>query len=418
MLEVLMRGFSRGAAALAVAVFLMTTLAFAQSEVKKSPFGVGPTPTVTAQATSEPQFGGGIWGWAMATQQRYSRDLASAVRDLKTANPMAAAATLAWISFAYGVLHAAGPGHGKAVISSYVLANRQTMRRGIFLSFLSAFFQACSAILLVGILALLVKATSIQMRSAESWIETISWALVALVGVWLLYRQVRPLIGGRGRAHDHQHSHAPTPSTVSATPHVHGPGCGHDHGHDHARPAIAAQALETAGSGHAHGPGCGHDHGSVAAVAGAPHVHGPGCGHGHAASAPAHVHDASCGHAHMPEPSQLEGPWSWPKAISLALTVGIRPCSGAILVLLFALSQGLLWAGIFATFVMSLGTALTVSALAALAVGSREVALRWAGPDSPWAARLQTGVGIAAAALVIGLGTAGFLASLRGPAPF
>ena len=120
----------------------------------------------------------------------------------------------------------------------------------------------------------------------------------------------------------------------------------------------------------------------------------------------------------MPEPSQLEGPWSWPKAISLALTVGIRPCSGAILVLLFAMSQGLLWAGVFATFVMSLGTALTVSALAALAVGSREAALRWAGRDSQWASRLQTGVGIVGALLVVVLGAAGFLASLRGPAPF
>jgi nickel/cobalt transporter (NicO) family protein len=120
----------------------------------------------------------------------------------------------------------------------------------------------------------------------------------------------------------------------------------------------------------------------------------------------------------MPEPSQLEGPWSWPKAISLAMTVGIRPCSGAILVLLFALSQGLLWAGVFATFVMALGTAITVSALAALAVGSREAALKWAGQDSPWASRLQNGAGILGALLVLVLGAAGFLASLQGSAPF
>ena len=120
----------------------------------------------------------------------------------------------------------------------------------------------------------------------------------------------------------------------------------------------------------------------------------------------------------MPEPSQLEGPWVWSKAISLALTVGIRPCTGAILVMLFALSQGLLWAGIFATFMMSFGTALTVSALAALAVGSRDLAIRWAGRESPWASRLETFAGVAAAVMVILLGTAGFVASLHGPAPF
>ncbi|MGL1604091.1 nickel/cobalt transporter, partial [Vibrio parahaemolyticus] len=67
----------------------------------------------------------------LAVQQQYQRQMASAVRDMKSNHPMAAAATLAFISFVYGVLHAAGPGHGKAVISSYVLANRQTVRRGI-----------------------------------------------------------------------------------------------------------------------------------------------------------------------------------------------------------------------------------------------------------------------------------------------
>jgi nickel/cobalt transporter (NicO) family protein len=120
----------------------------------------------------------------------------------------------------------------------------------------------------------------------------------------------------------------------------------------------------------------------------------------------------------MPEPSQLEGPWSWTKAISLAMTVGIRPCTGAILVMLFALSQGLLWAGIFATFMMSFGTALTVSALAALAVGSRDLALRLTGKESAWAGRLETAIGIGGALFVVLLGVAGFITSLTVTSPF
>jgi nickel/cobalt transporter (NicO) family protein len=120
----------------------------------------------------------------------------------------------------------------------------------------------------------------------------------------------------------------------------------------------------------------------------------------------------------MPEPAQLEGPWSWSKALGLALTVGIRPCSGAILVLVFALGQGLLWAGIFATFMMALGTAITVSVLAALAVGSRDFAERYAGSDSRWLSALQSGVGIAAAVAVVVLGVAGFLSSLKPTSPF
>jgi nickel/cobalt transporter (NicO) family protein len=350
-------------------------LALAQADVKKSPFGVGPAPSVTAPAgaVAAPVASGGVWGWVLATQQRLNRDMAAAVRGLKSADPLAAAATLSFISFAYGVLHAAGPGHGKAIISSYVLANRQTMRRGILLSFMAAFFQACSAILLVVLLAIAMKSTSLQMKVVEARIETFSWALVALVGVWLLYRQLAPWWAERAAA---------------AKPAVHGHGT-HDHAHhDHA--------------GHVHGPNCnhGHDH-----------------GHGHAASAP-HVHDANCGHVHMPEPAQLEGPWSWTKALGLALTVGIRPCTGAILVLLFALSQGLLWAGVFATFMMSLGTAITVSVLAAMAVGSRDLAARYMGADHGWAGSLQMAVGVLAAALVVVLGAVGFVGSLGPQSPF
>ncbi len=375
------------------ALFVVTSLALAQAEVKKSPFGVGPAPVPAASSStvSAPVGSSGLWGWVMATQQYYQREMATAVRELKTASPIAAALSLAFISFMYGVLHAAGPGHGKAVISSYVLANRQTMRRGIALSFLSAFFQACSAVLMVAVLALALKATSLTMKSAETWIEIASWALVALVGVWLLYRQIKPMLAG-GVAHDHSHT-----------------------------PAELAQAGQ-AHAGQAHGPGCGHDRGPAKSsqriafpAPAAAHVHGPGCAQGHDHG---HVHSASCGHAHMPEPSQLQGPWEWSKAISLAMTVGIRPCTGAILVLLFALSQGVLWAGIFATFMMSLGTALTVSALAALAVGSRDLAVRLAGKESAWAVRVESAVGIGGALVVILLGTAGFLVALRGPAPF
>ena len=108
----------------------------------------------------------------------------------------------------------------------------------------------------------------------------------------------------------------------------------------------------------------------------------------------------------MPDPKQLEGDWSWSKALGLAFAVGIRPCTGAIFVLGFALAQGLLWAGIFATFAMALGTAVTVSALAALAVGSREFAARIGGAgNSRWAAAVRTiaGVGGSLAVLVFGL---------------
>ena len=68
--------------------------------------------------------------------------------------------------FVYGIFHAAGPGHGKAVISSYVVANEETWWRGVVLSFASALLQAPVAVAVVGIAAALLNATAATMKSA------------------------------------------------------------------------------------------------------------------------------------------------------------------------------------------------------------------------------------------------------------
>jgi nickel/cobalt exporter len=366
------------------ALLLCLTLSFgalAQSEPQKSPFGVPLAPGQTTAAPAqkaERSFLGDLWSYVLTHQQRINRELAGAVRQMKTGNVLDATLLLAFLSFTYGVLHAAGPGHGKAVISSYVLANEKTVRRGIMLSFLSAFFQALSAIAVVGVLAIALNATSLQISATEKWIETISWGFVALIGAWLLYGQLRAIFNRRraaaaaavpAHAH-HKSAHADTHA------HAHtGCGCGHDHGHAHSHTHSAAHA---------------HDHHD-------------------------HQHDADgacCGHAHMPDPKQLEGPLSWSKAIAIALSVGIRPCTGAILVLIFALSQGLLIAGVFATFAMALGTAITVSILASLAVGSRELAKRMAGGESRMAGAVATGAGLLGSTLVLLMGATFFVASL------
>ena len=104
----------------------------------------------------------------------------------------------------------------------------------------------------------------------------------------------------------------------------------------------------------------------------------------------------------MPSPEALQKDWSLRRMLTLAFAIGIRPCTGAILVLVFAISQGLLWAGVFATFAMAIGTAITVSALAALAVGSRGFAERFASASgASWLGGAQTAVGIGGAAFVM-----------------
>ena len=349
-----MNTFAKLAIVAVIALFLplMSGLAAAQDNStpqKPSPFAVpGAIQQNGAGASASSGMIDRAWNWILVQQSAANRQMAAAVKDMKTGNAAYATLVLVMISFLYGVLHAAGPGHGKAVISSYVLANEETVRRGIALSFLAALFQALSAIIFVSILAIVLNQTSMEMRKTEALVETLSWGLVASVGAWLLYRQIKTTW--------------PRALPIATPAHA-----GHAHHHD---------------SGH--------------------HDHGPGCG---------------CGHSHMPAPEDLQGAWSWRKALPLAMSVGIRPCSGALLLLIFAMSQGLLWAGILGTFAMALGTAITVSILAALAVYSRDFAERMSGEGSPWAQRIHTAAGFAGAALVFLLGAAFFMASLKGASP-
>ena len=362
------------AVAVAVAVVSMSALA-QQTPPAKSPFGVGPPaadksltpPSANARPQQSAGFVQRIGQWVVEKQALMHRELATAVRRFKTSDPFSAALMLAVISFAYGVLHVAGPGHGKAVISSYVLADGQTVRRGILLSFMAALIQAISALVLVAVLVLVLRSTGLQIKAMEAWLETLSWGFVTLVGAWLLYYQLRPVFAP-AHAHTHRGDHGD---------HRHD---GHHHGHSHE-------------GAHRH-----------------PHAHDHH-----------HHHDSGCeACAHMPAPSQLKGDWSWKRAFALAFAVGIRPCTGAILVLVFAIGQGLWWAGVFSTFAMAIGTAITVSVLATMAVGSRELAKRLAGSggSSKWVDRVQLAAGVGGASLVLVLGAAFFLASLGNPQPF
>jgi nickel/cobalt transporter (NicO) family protein len=100
-------------------------------------------------------------------------------------------------------------------------------------------------------------------------------------------------------------------------------------------------------------------------------------------------------------PSELAGPDGWRHGLGAIFAVGLRPCSGAILVLVFALAQGLFWAGIAATFVMGLGTFITVAAIAALAVSAKGVASRLSAASDGRGALVMRGIEFAAAGLVL-----------------
>ncbi len=92
------------------------------------------------------------------------------------------------LSFLYGIFHAAGPGHGKVVISSYMLANESELKQGIALSFATALMQSIVAVLFVLVAASVLQLTSFAMSDAAHWMAVSSYGLVMLLGLWLIWR--------------------------------------------------------------------------------------------------------------------------------------------------------------------------------------------------------------------------------------
>ncbi len=151
----------------------------------RNPFGVGAreaAPVVT-----------GFAGWLLQWQAQFYREMTAAVRALRESG--AAVFALAWLGFAYGAFHAAGPGHGKAVISAYILSDdRSAVWRGFGLSLAAALVQAGVAIGLVLALNLVLRATAATMNEATRWIEMASFAAIAAVGLVILWSKAAVLL--------------------------------------------------------------------------------------------------------------------------------------------------------------------------------------------------------------------------------
>ncbi|MDI7860450.1 nickel/cobalt transporter [Rhizobiaceae bacterium n13] len=314
----------------------------------QSPLGIG---------AAEPSFQptgpfAGIFAWVNTQQQAFYRALTGALRHMRE-DPWALT-SLVGLSFAYGVFHAAGPGHGKAVISSYMIANETELRRGVVISFVSALMQGFVAILLIGAAYLLLRGSSVSMTDATRALEIVSFAMIVMFGAWLLFRKVRSLV----RA-----------------------------------PAVASgryMAMETTGAAVMQFDDPGR---TFVLDRQAHHRHGPGevC--------------STCGHAHAPDPQLLGAKdFSIHEAWSAIVAVGLRPCSGALLVLTFSLLNGLYLGGILSVIAMSIGTAITVSILATLAVTAKDMAVRFAGGESSTGMRIGHAIEILGALLVLVMG--------------
>lgn len=277
--------------------------------------------------------------YVMAQQQAFHQQLSDELTALGRQGSLATAWALIVSSFAYGVFHAAGPGHGKVVLTTYLVSHERRIGRAMLLSAAAALCQGIVAIVLVFGLIWLAGFAGRETQGAALWAERASFAMIAVLGFYLAARSLRGLLGGnQGHNHDHGHEHAHA----------------HDHAHD--------------------------DHGD-------------------------------CGHVHVVSPQAARDVHDLRTAVAVVVSVGLRPCSGAVLVLAVASILHLAWAGALAVLAMSAGTAITVCALALFAVFASDRAARLAGMRGHALATSARVVALIGGVVILAAGVMLFVAS-------
>ncbi len=261
----------------------------------------------------------------LAWQRDLHRSLTLAITELAQAPTAATWGIMVGVSFGYGVFHAAGPGHGKAVLATYLASHGGAVRRALGLSFAAALLQGVTAILLVGVLVYLLGWVTRQAMGSVATVEHVSFLLVATLGGWLCWRAVHQL-----------------------------------------RAAYTSQGESSSAD---HGPGA-HHH----------------CCHG----------------AHHIEPEQALDKRT---ALMTVVAIGIRPCSGGVLMVGAASLLGNVLLGVVAVLAMSLGTGLTVSLLALATIFARDWAKRrLAGQQRQRGQRVAAWLALAGGSVIVVLG--------------
>ncbi len=241
--------------------------------------------------------------WAQSAQRGFQEQMALGLRALRAGEP-GALATLWALCFAYGFVHAVGPGHGKFLLGAYGAGHDVPVGRMVGIGLASSLAQGGTAIALVygGVLLFNASREALQL-AGDVWLERASLIAIALIGLWLVARAARKVLW----------------QTMAG-------------------PAVAP-AISPAG----------------------------------------HAQCESCGHRHGPELHEVQALRGWRDTGLLIGAIAIRPCTGALFVLILTWRMDLIWQGIVAVLIMALGTAAVTISVAATAVLAREGALSWMG---------------------------------------
>ncbi len=268
-------------------------------------------------------------------QQQLHQHLAQLLYQVRQ-DPGRAGISLLLFSLVYGVLHAVGPGHGKVVITTYLATHPSRLKLSMAMTLAASLLQGGMAIALVSVVLVVLHLSSRVLHLGEFWLEKSSYILVVFLGALLCRRallKLRNII--RSLRHPEKGFFGPIISLrVLAGERPFRTGLRH---------SPMAQQYRSP---------------SPAASAGSRH----------------HPADCGCGHHHLPDESTLQTAAAWRTRVAVVLAMGFRPCSGAVLVLLFAKVIGVYAWGVVSALVMAAGTSVTLLALALLVFFSRRVA--------------------------------------------
>jgi nickel/cobalt transporter (NicO) family protein len=165
-----------------------------------------PETRVTAPAAPRPS--NPVLARISAVQRKLQRSISSSLEEASSGEDPGALLLVAGLAFIYGFIHALGPGHRKTVILGYFLGEEARPAAGIATGFLLAFAHAGSALVLVGGFTwLAVNSMLISINQAEQYLYPATYAIISLLGIWMLVQGIREFRG---------HDHGDAPHSVNA----------------------------------------------------------------------------------------------------------------------------------------------------------------------------------------------------------
>jgi nickel/cobalt exporter len=174
--------------ALIISVIALTMLGGVLSAKAQNPFIEKQSPPKTSARPGVPHpFMERIGDW----QQQLNQKMAALTREAGERKSLRPLLSLIAIAFLYGVLHAAGPGHGKAVATSYLLSRGRKLRGAILLGNSIAFFHGLSGVVLVlAVHFVLKRGVTGSLESVTRTTQLISYSLIVLLGAVLLTKSL------------------------------------------------------------------------------------------------------------------------------------------------------------------------------------------------------------------------------------